>query len=310
MAATHSRIDWLSFTMDIDGVPLPDGWKDRPGVGKRRRTKARKVAFTDKRAVKCAIRIAEISGGVLEVDEETIQSGRPPYSWSVAGPGVRVFYGQTGPVLVEVSGAGCLALTDAGMMFQMVAAFKDKLTRIDHCTDIETSITPPEFVGAARRKARAKSHIVSETGETCYVGSMQSNRYARVYRYAPPHPRAQWLRVEHVFRKEEARVVAALWLNDGDDRLAADCGHTFGWGHETWTPTDGKKIKAWKPNSQSGKKLAWFARQVVPALSRGLTDGSLTTQEIAGLLRASLSATILTDLASDLIPSIVPSADR
>lgn len=288
MVASMSRVDWLSLTLDVQNAGESPEW----------------------RALAVSTRVAELTGNMLLLDEEKIMHGRNNYAWSIGCEGARAYFSARGDVLLEITGRGCLALHEAGMLKAIVAGHVNQITRIDHATDLETDISPFEFCQQVRRQPRSKSQIRSETGETVYMGSMKSDRYARVYRYAEPHTRAKWLRVEHVFRSKEARRVAAIWLAVGDDVLASDAGETFGWKHEAWSVDQGEKIAAWKPETRDGKKLVWIERQVVPAISKGLSDGSLTTQGIAAALRRGLSTTQLTDLASDLLPSIAPAADR
>ncbi len=288
MPATHSRIDWISFTM-----PLVSS-----------------ESSPEYRALAAEARIDELTEGVLSVDSDNLQTGRPPYGWSISGAGIRVFFGLSGDALVEVSGEGCELLHAVDMIRIVIAAFKTRITRIDHATDIETDTTPAAFVETVRRKPKTKSHIISETGETVYIGSMKSPRYARVYRYAPPHPRAAWLRCEHVFRHHDALEFAKLWLEFGDDKMAASCGVTFGWQHPDWTPDSNLKIKAWRPERKGNKVQSWLTKQVGPAISKALQENRLTTQELARILAASMSATQLYNLSSDLNPANAPDAER
>lgn len=288
MPPTHSRIDWLSFT-----APITATW-DSP----------------EYRALAVAVMVRDLTGGVLAVNEDGLLPGRVPYHHSVGGRGVRVFFSDSGDVLCEISGEGCLALHNAGKLHEVVTLVQSRVSRIDHATDILTKVRPSEFVAACKRVHKSTSRVVSPTGETEYIGSMKNSRYARVYRYDGEHPRAEYLRCEHVFRKHDARNVAALWLEHGDDWLAGSCGKIFGWEHEVWTPNGGEKIKAWKPEKRNAKLHAWLAGQVVPAISNALTSGTLTTQEVARILRMKLTPSQLINLTSDLDHVTAPDADR
>lgn len=288
MPATTSRIDWLSFTMPVLNVGVQPKW----------------------RALSLSVQIAEYTGGILMPDEESVCAGRPPYTWSISCEGCRVFFAEQGDALVEISGRGCEALHEAGALRAIVSAWKDRITRLDHATDIETSVTPTQFTAKVARKPKSTSVIRSKTGETVYIGSMKSDRYARVYRYAPPHPRAAWLRCEHVFRKNDAKAVARLWLDIGDDALAANCGATFGWLHHAWTPQNGEKIKKWKPEKRNANLCRWLAVQVVPALSNGLVSGQIDPEWLATTLRARIPQTHLNRLANLLKSNDARSADH
>jgi len=287
MPATMSRVDWLSFTMPCLNVGVKMKW----------------------RALSLSIQLSELTSGVLMPDEERVSIGRYPYQWSMSCTGMRVFFSETGDALVEITGQGCEQLHEAGVLRTVVMAYADRITRLDHATDIETDTTPIDFVREMRRHPKTSSHIRSESGETMYIGSMKSDRYARVYRYAPPHPRAAWLRCEHVFRKDDAKVAARRWIEQGDGQFAADCGGTFGWEHKDWTPEGGEKISKWKPEKRNASLCRWLSVQVVPALSKGLLSGEIDREWLVSQLRARIPQTELNQLARELMVATARSAD-
>lgn len=269
---TVTRLDWVSFTINI-----PEGQR---GVAGRQRPEDVNRFM-----------IARF-GPALDMGECLPEHGRFPYALSTSGNGIRVFWNLgTFELLVEIEGHGCERLEAAGELRRIVATVIDDLTRVDIATDIETETDPRDFV-AQRTNQRHKSHetAVSGTGITCYIGSRKSDRYARVYRYAHPHPRADRLRVEMVYRGQQAITLARTWLEFGNDETAARAGNQYGWSHQDWQPHSQEKITAWRPDRKTHKKLLWFHSQIKPAIRQMLAEGLLTPDElIAALLGPSES---------------------
>jgi len=117
----------------------------------------------------------------------------------------------------------------------------------------------------------------SDTGETCYIGSKQSERFARVYRYFPPHPRAHLLRVEMVFRRDYAKQVAATLVEHGVSSVAKSAGKVFGWAHPIWDVDSAVEvdISVTSPEKNAGKTVSWLVRSVAPAIQRLIADGTI-----------------------------------
>jgi len=164
---------------------------------------------------------SKVFGGDWEKQERS----RAPYTdaWVQSEGGITLFASPNlTHACIEISGAGCERLLSHGQFQKILDCSKERITRIDIATDIETSTLPSEFVAiVAHDRMRASGYQKSETGETCYVGSKKSDRYARVYRYYKPHPRANLLRIEHVFRRDYAKVVAAAILETSVEAAAA-----------------------------------------------------------------------------------------
>lgn len=220
--------------------------------------------------------------GVLTMAGPNVGHGRYPYRHSSDGEGFKIFWspGQT-EVLIEISGEGCEKLHKAGKLKPVVYAALERLTRVDIATDILTEVQPAEFV-AQRSNKRHKSHesTTTSTGKTEYIGSRKSDRYCRVYRYAKPHPRADYLRVECVYRGPQAVALARTWLEVGDDETAARAGNQYGWQHPDWEPKSREKIQAWRPDRKTHKRLMWYKTQVVPAVRGMVATGHLSPEEL------------------------------
>lgn len=257
------KVDWLTWVHRIEPV----------GEGATQEDVGQVVANTI---------IAMFADGVAEwilSKCDTLDYGRAPYKfgWRQKQHGVTIWASPNLPhFTVEISGRGCDELTKRGWLEPIVAATQHLMTRIDIAVDMETDVQPREFA-AARENKRAKTtaEMSSSTGETVYVGSMHSERYARIYRYAAPHPRHHLLRVEHVYRRDYAKQVAALVARETLRTVCASSGELYGWIHplvERW----GKKvvdIKTPRPERNGGKTLTWLIRQCAPAFRKMCAEG-------------------------------------
>jgi hypothetical protein len=208
--------------------------------------------------------------------------GRKPYSVSLKNSdnGVSIFANAKLPhALVELSGRGCDLLSTFDDAESLLASIADRVTRIDVACDIACDTDPIEF--AEQRipgRFKASSRVVSESGTTVYVGSKTSNRYARVYRYADPHPRSHLLRVEHVFKGEDAKTMLAYWMENDSDAVSAQCSLMFGWQHGAWVtiPFDDEPLKAHRNERGEAKTIYWLYDTVAPVLARLHKEGKLS----------------------------------
>jgi len=221
--------------------------------------------------------VAAVFGGAWQHEKRS----RAPYkdTWMDAEAGISVYASPNlTHATVEISGTGCERLIASGSLGRILDNCHERLTRIDLATDIETSTTPSEFVFfTSHDRMRASGYQKSETGETQYVGSKKSDRYARVYRYYEPHPRANLLRIEHVFRRDYAKVVAKALLEDNLESVAAAAGKAFGWAHVDWQPqaVEHADISIVAPERNQGNTVTWLVRSVAPAIKRLIADGTI-----------------------------------
>lgn len=222
--------------------------------------------------------------------------GRAPYTNSVrsAQAGVTFWSSPTMEhVLCEISGTGCHMLRASGILERLIERQSKRITRIDIAVDIESEVKPREFATRhSVKRFKSGRDIWSETGETMYVGSEKSERYARVYRYFPPHPRSHLLRVEHVFRAEQAREVAKLVLTSSPYDLAASVGAVYGWEHPIWqhgidNPTP---VSSYSQDRHMGGTVRWLFNQVLPAIERVASEGEdehvlMFAKEVVAILK-------------------------
>jgi len=219
----------------------------------------------------------EVFGGTWEKQERS----RAPYtdSWVQTAGGITLFASPNlTHACVEISGFGCERLISESKLSEVLVCCKERVTRIDIASDIETSTQPAEFVAiVSHERMRASGYQKSETGETCYVGSKSSDRYARVYRYYAPHPRAHLLRIESVFRRKYAKTVVQAILDTSLNAVASASGKAFGWAHSAWKPDESEHadISIVAPERGAGGTVTWLVRSVAPAIRRLIADGTI-----------------------------------
>lgn len=265
----RTHIDWITFTLSPVWVSnIPEGGFEQAYANA---ISDGFLTYFDEGVITSAF------GGSWE----KLEHSRAPYSdaWKVGGGGITVY---ANPALkhfcVEISGAGCERLIAGGNMEALISAISERVTRIDIASDIETVTRPANFVATTNHdRMRASGYQKSETGETSYVGSQKSDRYARVYRYNPPHPRAHLLRIEHVFRREYAKSVARGISDSGLENVASACGKAFGWSHTDWQPQENGDcdISIISPNRNAGRTIFWLVNSCAPAFKKLCETGEI-----------------------------------
>jgi len=164
----------------------------------------------------------------------TLSPAKGFYSWRAVHVGSRltVSWGEVNShVFIELSGQACTWAKEAAVFERMVKMTADRASRVDAAIDIVTAMTPEQFVfaGHAERFSDSLGNIKSKTGETFYVGSRKSDRCARVYRYAEPHPRSRLLRVEAEYKGAAARILAQVLSESGETEAVRRAHECFEW---------------------------------------------------------------------------------
>lgn len=227
---------------------------------------------------------------VLAGSEPIPKPGRAHYGAGLFWPALHIslWWGNiANHVLVEVAGMGCQALRDSACLDETVTAIAARCTRLDIAVDFTTEAKPADFVkwGHSARFS-ARSSITSSEGDTEYIGSPKSDRFARVYKYAEPHPRSHTLRVEHVLRSDYAKAGAKVLRDEGLINLVTALGNSFGWKSPLWTSNDITvgKLKSQLHDRSGASTILWLERQVRPALQKahksGLVDVKAWLEEI------------------------------
>lgn len=269
----RSHIDWLTFTMT---PRYAANWQDLSAA--EQYAQSIQNAFLDTFG-------EELTANAFGGKWEQCERSRAPYqdTWDMTEAGIRLFGSPTlTHCCIEISGQGCERLIALNLLSSVLNSVSERVTRIDIACDILTDTTPTQFTTrVSNGRIKAIGYQKSESGETCYVGSQKSDRYARVYRYAEPHPRSHLLRVEHVFRRKTAKSVAAQIVQCGVDIVAKSAGDVFGWAHGDWQPDSvgDVDLSIVRPERQAGKTVFWLVNSVAPAFRRLCADGTIQDPE-------------------------------
>jgi hypothetical protein len=263
-----ARIDYLSFTIMTD---LRDGagQVDPAQVGEV-------IGSAHLPVMRLMAKAAPWSEGGARGHYK--QSSRSASSYMTAWYG-----GTANHILVELPGTACQLARDHGLLDAIVTSVQERVTRVDIAVDIPDACTPAEFVQAGyNERFQAHASIVSPEGSTEYIGSMKSERFARVYRYAPPHPRAGLLRVEHVFRSDYGKAVARRLGDTLVETVAAECGNTFGWTSPYWIPGDitDAKIRSSRADRHEPGRVRWLHGVCIPSLVKAHREGLIDVRNV------------------------------
>ena len=217
----------------------------------------------------------EAVGNPLEWE---IVKPRAPYSFARrSADAARTLYvhPMTTHYTLELSGTHCQSIAE--YIPRICADYAGQFARLDIAVDMETDTTPFEFdklISAERVKTR--SRLQSSTGQTVYVGSRTSERFARVYRYFEPHPRAKLLRAEFQLKGEYANGTASdIAQGITLDSLASGLGQIFGFTHGCWELRDTPKVVRVASHAQTGSTISWLCGTVAPLLKRLEREGKL-----------------------------------
>lgn len=264
---TGNLIDWLSISL-----PVSSFFQIEDTTGK----------YTIEEGLKT--HYAWLSQWLLSYDDIEGGQGRRVFNRSAHSSrgGFTVFWRDTLPYsLVEITGTGMAELRRHKLIGKFLNLYGDMLTRIDVSRDIECD-TDPRVFAQMRDEKRFQSYKeeFSPDGISYLVGSKSSDRFALVYRYKPPHPRAHLLRVEHRLKDEQAKITAKAIMRDGLAHVVGQLGNTFGWTHPAWSlnPALGKAPTAPR-DSKQGKTERWLLTSVVQAVDKVIKNGGDETVE-------------------------------
>ena len=200
-----------------------------------------------------------------------------------------------GWLTVEHTGQGCSHLARLDILDNVIREYGECATRVDIAVDlhdVDRKVTPAGFAGSAKTKRTTAYGVQnSATGQTVYLGSKKSPRYVRVYRYSPPHPRQNWLRIEYVFRKEHAKELLVNYMQDYNlARLAVACGNHYKWSHPLYTNelTDihhDYTIDAPRHDRKSSDTVFWLHNTIARTIVKQSRLGVLDLNEYIEYLR-------------------------
>lgn len=176
---------------------------------------------------------------------------------------------------LELSGVFCQSAQRA--IPQICADFTGLFSRLDVAVDMECQTTPFEFDDFVKtERYKTRSRMESSTGQTVYIGSRSSEKFCRVYRYKPPHPRHKLLRAEWQLKGQYANAYAEEIASGVTvDSLAEGLAQDFGFTHGAWEMREAPKMVRVPSHAQSGSTVAWLTGTVAPLLRRLKREGRL-----------------------------------
>lgn len=262
------KLDWLSFTfpLSFEGkqdyeLTLPyvlSDWRKHVGeilhsvVGTGYWSHERPVGFYHHKARH------EDSGIVLQ--------------WSPGNPFA----------LCEISGRSVDVVLRSVPLLSLAQAAGGRATRLDIAVDFETDITPEAFVASGySERIKSKSSVDTETGSTRYVGSRSGGRFARVYRYAYPHPRAHLLRVEIETKGDFAKIICAQLCETSLTSIISAVNNSFAWKSPLWLDAgfEDSKLPARFYDHEGAETLRWLNTVVAASLLKAHQNGLIDLGE-------------------------------
>lgn len=200
---------------------------------------------------------------------------------------ISVSWGSVNPhVFVELDGQSCAYLREKGVLSSIIDRTRESATRVDCSVDFETDVRPKEFAEyVGNERITARGFMVSESGETAYVGARQSFRFARVYRFNQPHPRAHLLRVEAEYKGGAARALLQQTQDPDVVALVLSAHAYFSWTHPLWVNSTPIALKVKLPvRDKAGTgNVRWLIRVAFPALLKANREGLI---DLPQMLRA------------------------
>jgi len=147
---------------------------------------------------------------------------------------------------------------------------------LDFAIDMECDTTPQQFAECSDAQTfGSRGSYVSDTGETYYIGSRKSDRMARVYRFAAPHPRAHLLRAEIELKGDAAKKACEMLLSTSLIAVSLAAHAPFKWSHPSWAPeiSEVSKLPARNYTLDNAGRLRWLDLTVVPAIKKASQEG-------------------------------------
>jgi len=260
-------VDWCAFTLPIaytEEQPQPYAFRQR--------------------VARVVEQLGDTLPAVMQVSTDALVPATPqrPYrqAWACPNTGWRINADwKRKECLIVFNGAACEMVRKIGgdAERQVLLQVVETGTRLDIATDIPTvlSVKEVERAGWAKR-ITSTSYISSHKGDTLYIGSRSSGAFARVYRYAAPHPRHALLRVEHELKKEQACAVAQIAAVHGVEVAQRSVAAKFDYKHPVVAKNFAgtvRPIVTERHERTLAKTEIWLLTQCAPAFQRLVREG-------------------------------------
>jgi DNA relaxase NicK len=211
-----------------------------------------------------------------------------------------VWIRRDGLMLIEHTGRGCEHLRQENALMRVIDQTRTTCTRIDLAVDIhnpDMGVSPLEFAkNRGLKRVTAGGTQTSATGQTAYVGSRKSSRYCRVYQYTAPHPRSDYMRIEYVLKKDQAKAVCNLVLSHGVGAVERGMASFYEWRHDLydWSSENATAVDvpAAHIDRSAEKTVRWLYGPVTQSVIKLVAESNLNLNDFVAHLRSSANADI------------------
>ena len=192
--------------------------------------------------------------------------GRTPFNRSYQVGGVTVFnHDRNYGAIIEIGGKACQVFGQ-GYLLSLCENFR--VTRLDIACDIESQLSPFDVI-----TKKPTSTFDTSSGITVYHGSMKSDCYSRIYRYHEPHPRANMLRFETVFKSRYVPSVIAAIRSGKIQGVVAKRAKKVGFDLLDFGELADYRLAPIE--TRNSGKVTWIIKQVMPSLRKLVNDGTI-----------------------------------
>lgn len=262
MTTGHCKIDWLSFT-----VPARS-----PFTGFAKDTIDHVLSLV-------SLYVGYEWPPVAWGHEWELEKGHRFYQHTIVykESKIRLSFGDVNAhVYVEIGGQAQDFIRGRGGVEELLQKVGARASRIDLAIDWETETAVGDFIGDGYKSAyKTGGAVHSPDGDTVYVGSRKSERFARVYRYHEPHPRSRLLRAEVELKGDAAKAMCDIISQKGEVYGVLAAHNLIGWKSPLWTDMKAEVTKfPSRPYDRSGNGFyRWLYTTVIPALVKANNEG-------------------------------------
>ncbi len=218
-------------------------------------------------------------------DYLTLVTPQRPYRRAYACPNVGFRINadwQRKEALIVFNGQACEMVRGIGRaaVIELLVRVEATGSRLDFATDISTQVSPADVQARGwSKRIISRSYIQTTQGNTLYIGSRKSDAFCRVYKYNPPHPRSDKLRVEFELKKQRARAVAGIAIVEGVETAARSVAARYEFGHDTVREAFAGHIRQIKTEAHMRSMAStemWLLTQAAPAFLRLVREGVIS----------------------------------
>lgn len=210
--------------------------------------------------------------------------------------GWSMFYGAAhSRILIQLPGEAChVARMDTDSdgnsvgLDHLLLHPANRMTRIDIAGNWRCAESVDGVAAAFTKKTMSDyPRIPSDTGVTQYINAKTSEISAKVYRYEPPHPRSDWLRIEFTLKGEACQRaqlrIPVVGLEPIYKALLEGWGFSRGDMINSISQGVEREKLAYKARKKAGS-LKWLYETAIPSIRKGLQKEDVDMKTLLKLL--------------------------